>query len=205
MYRLNDSVVQSRVDKRYLATAVKFFMAAGRFPRNRSDLIRQIVEEFIGILVTNKRVEFITESGEARALLSNIFGDDGLNVDERGRRNEYNNLNLDIIERNPEVIKDSESLSKLKEYQDRKIEIQRERANENKKLREKAIEDARSSGAIVDDPRTPYDHKSMRAKPLTREEIEQKENQVLEQDKERQMLENAPLDPEFIKKNIVRP
>jgi len=102
MKRLNDAVVQSRVDKRCLATVSKWYVSRGVLPRSASELIRNILEDFVEILVSNGKVELIDNSEDARQILDDLFGN-VFNPGRRGRDNEYVNLSMDDIERSPKL------------------------------------------------------------------------------------------------------
>lgn len=115
MRRFNDGVVQSRVDKRYLATAYNYLQGKGVHSRTVSELIRNVLEEFVEILCVNKLVSFIEETGEARSVLAVVYGDEGVNPGRRGRGNEYSNLNLDSVEHAPKMVENDPGMAKLVE------------------------------------------------------------------------------------------
>jgi hypothetical protein len=113
MERFNDSVVQSRVDKRLLATASMWFAKTGRLPRTVSELVRYVVEDYVAILVSNERVELITESEQARQLLAELYGSRVFNPGGRGLRNEHSNLVLDDLDRKPNLVSNSPEYEKV--------------------------------------------------------------------------------------------
>ena len=113
MRRFNDAVVQTRVDKRHLATAVEYFTSVGRHPRTVSELAREIVEGFSNILTSNGRVEFVSETEAAEAVLQDVFGYGSVNPGGRGKINEFSNMNLDAVEQVPKMVERDRSIAKM--------------------------------------------------------------------------------------------
>lgn len=113
MKRFNDGVVQSRVDKRYLATAYNYLQSKGIHSRTVSELIRGVLEEFVEILCANELAVFIETSEEARSILAIVYGHEALNPGRRGLKNEYSNLNIDSVIVAPKLVENDPKLAKM--------------------------------------------------------------------------------------------
>lgn len=107
MQRFNDSVVQSRIDRRYLATVCKWFVTNGKLPRTISELVREAVISYVDVLVVNGKIEPFNSTDEAREYLGSLFGDTVMNPKGLGRMNVHKNLILDDVERNPRLLNNS--------------------------------------------------------------------------------------------------
>lgn len=92
---MNDSVLQLRVDRRYLATLLKYYQERGIHIRSKSELGRKVFEELYHILVDNSLVEPLTFSDDASGYINKYFSEEGgLNPGGRG----LTNLRLNVLE-----------------------------------------------------------------------------------------------------------
>ena len=92
---MNDSVLQLRVDRRYLATLLKYYQERGVHIRSKSELGRKVFEELYHILVDNSLVEPVTFSDDASSYINKYFSEEGgLNPGGRG----LTNLRLNVLD-----------------------------------------------------------------------------------------------------------
>lgn len=99
--RKNDSILQAHMDRREIATAALFLDSIGMKPRNKSDLVRIIFKHFVNT-VTKKGFPFVETTHEADQVLTQL-GITGLNVDNRLGKAHLENLQLEILEDEPEA------------------------------------------------------------------------------------------------------
>jgi hypothetical protein len=189
MKRFNDAVVQSRIDKRYLATATRWYMKENNLPMTISELIRYVIEDFVHVLVDNGKIEFIEESEIARQLLEELYRSRVLNPSRRGIRNEYSNLLLDDVERNPRIVSKSPEHEKVSDsllasirrgLQAEPIDIE---AAKKRELSQLCYDD---DGLVINkviEPKIekPEDWGQVKVKSISKEEKEKLMNEAIEQ------------------------
>lgn len=81
--RVNDTVVQTRCDRRSLATILACFRNKGAYISSLSSLLRMIVEQMNFIVLAEKGTEEILSTEDATLMLKEL-GRAGLNPGERG-------------------------------------------------------------------------------------------------------------------------
>ena len=91
---MNDLSIQFRIDRRHLATFLRFCQQEGKFIKSRSELARLAVTTCVDILVQNGIVEMINYSDEASRYLINYFQDEKIlesrNINMNYRQNVLN-------------------------------------------------------------------------------------------------------------------
>jgi hypothetical protein len=202
MKRFNDSVVQSRIDKRYLATATRWYVKENNLPMTISELIRYIVEDFVHVLVNNGKIEFIEESENARQLLEELYRSRVLNPSRRGIRNEYSNLLLDDVERNPRIVSKSPGHGKVNDsllasirrgLQAEPIDIE---AAKQRELSQLCYDD---DGLVINkviEPKIerPEDWGKVKVQSINKEERERLMNEAIEQIRKKYEVEGQPIE-----------
>jgi len=91
---MNDSIIQIRVDRRHLATLLRYYNERGVHLASKSALGRRIVEDLYHIFVDNNLVQPIQFTNDAVVYLDRYFGGEAnLNPDGRG----FRNLKLNVL------------------------------------------------------------------------------------------------------------
>lgn len=90
-----DGIVQTRVDRRDLATCVRFFHENGIVVTNSGALVREIVEHFSMLLVEKGLAQKVVLTEDANYILGQFFDPRKLNPSGRGLRALSNALGED--------------------------------------------------------------------------------------------------------------
>jgi len=88
-----DVLVQVWVDSRVLATLCRWMDGKGNYSRFMSQIVRRPLEVLVDFLVTNKEVELVDDTAEARSMLERRY-QVNLNRGNRGEKNALHNMTL---------------------------------------------------------------------------------------------------------------
>jgi hypothetical protein len=205
--RLNDSVVQTRIDRRFTATILKYMLTNVRnHPRTISELVRMSLEDYVYILVENKAVKMVETSEDASAVLEAFFGETAMNPSGRGNYNKFMNLNADDLDRNPKLIFTDPGYGKLVEkelYGKMTVEEFRKAAKPVDLDIDKLLNKPREQPSD-EPPVDPNDKYTIRK--MTHEEIRAKELAMAEKDRlERELFDQELRKMSSIKNQCISP
>jgi len=94
--RERDALVETWIDRRYLATAALKMSEQGAPPVSMSDIVRACVETVVNSGVNHGIVKEIQTTAEANGFLRRFKAN--LNRGDRGKRNLMRNLQMDVME-----------------------------------------------------------------------------------------------------------
>lgn len=101
--RPSDSIIQTRCDRRTVATIARYFQGKSLFPRSHAELIRLALEELRIILIHNKLVEDVDSTQEAMTVLDGL-GIGGFSPASRATRQLRDALIRDSDVKVPETV-----------------------------------------------------------------------------------------------------
>lgn len=192
-----DVLTQVWVDSRILATLCRWLEQGDTIPKYMSEIVREPLRILVEHLVKGGDVEMVEDTSEAREMLNRRFRVDLNKGGNRGKKNIVHNQVLTDRRIDRGVIPDRKDLDDPKNSR-------RNISNDDMKkmldiynglitpeaaarIKEEALKNAREAGAIVDiddsAPRKREWNKDMAPRPLTEEEIREKEREIIERDR----------------------
>lgn len=181
-----DVLVQVWVDSRVLATLCRWLDKNDCHSRFMSQVVRRPLEVVADMLVSNREVEMVDSTTEARDMLERRFGVD-LNRGGRGSKNVMHNLALD--DRRDEL---GERVAKASRFND----VSKPKRGYSP-LAQKAIDKYEE---LYGENRTDSSNKVIVKEKMTDEEYEAKSKEMKRENEERIRLENEFLDSQIEKK-----
>lgn len=115
--RLNDAVIQARIDRRYLATGTVWMESQGMSPRSVVDVFRTIFEAGIRGLVEQNQVRFMTSTADAMKYLERRFG---VKLNPNGRA--LKNLTINLQKENNKITPDYSGSDKVEKIDKNAVE-----------------------------------------------------------------------------------
>jgi hypothetical protein len=92
--KLNDSLVQVWLERRYIATAVNLLHAQGVIPRSVAEVVREVFNLAVDAAAEQGQVEFVSSTEDAIDIMAQFRSN--LNPKGRGLNNLRKNLNIQV-------------------------------------------------------------------------------------------------------------